>query len=134
MSVYKNAKIGITIVATKKLFSRGMLGLVMVLVEYESNGNWLRVSERVRWMVLHSDCKHLRRYYLQCTRVWPIPNQWLWALLSLSITVIPAHPWGKQSEIKIVSVHTILICSLGSWHSLNWLFGRGMRKDFWCGL
>ena len=37
--MYKNAKIGITIVATKQLFSRGMLGLVMVLVEYESNGN-----------------------------------------------------------------------------------------------
>ena len=53
----------------KQLFSRGMWVPVMVLVEYGSNDNRLRVREKVDWIVCHFDCKHLHQ------RLLPVMHQ-----------------------------------------------------------
>ena len=46
-----------------QLISRGM-GVPVVLVDYGSDGNRLRVSENVDWMVYHSYCKHFHQRLL----------------------------------------------------------------------
>ena len=47
----------------RQLVSRGMGGLVMVLVDYGSNDNKIQMEESAAWMVCHFDREdlHLRR-------------------------------------------------------------------------
>ena len=56
---YNNIACVMKVAAVRQLVSRAILGLVMVLVGYESNDKRLRVWERVEWMVSYSYCKHL---------------------------------------------------------------------------
>ena len=52
---------------------------------------------------------------------WVIRNQWLWALLSLSI-----H-WEKRERSKILTrLHSCFVL----WRSLNWLNGWGKENIF----
>ena len=53
-----------TIDALRELISTGMRGLLMVLVGYGSNNNRLRVLERMKWIVCHSDRKYPRQLLL----------------------------------------------------------------------
>ena len=87
--LYENIKPGLNIIAVRELASRGVWGLLMVLVEYESNGNRWRIRERMKWIVCNSDQTH--RYYRllpvmqKFFWVWTIKNQWLLDMLSLAM-------------------------------------------------
>ena len=60
--------------------------LVVLLVGYGSNGNRLRVWEKVDWMI-----------YVSCNTpifwIWAIKNQWLRVLFSLPIL------WGRRERL-----------------------------------
>ena len=53
--------------------------------------------------------------------VWAIRNQWLWAMLTLSML-------GRREIIKEIPVLMRLPCSLGPQHSLNWVNGCNRGK------
>ena len=55
---------------------------------------------------------------------WTIRNQWLLALLSLSIL------WGRREKWKLSDL-TRLPGYLVLWRSLNWLNGCGRENFFW---
>ena len=47
---------------------------------------------------------------------WSIRNPRFWAL-----SIIPVYSFRKKRELKMASVLTRLLCSLGPWHSQAWL-------------
>ena len=53
--MYENAKLAMKVVADRRLVSRGMLGLMMVLVWFVSNDSRLKLWEGVDWMVCCSN-------------------------------------------------------------------------------
>ena len=82
---------------------RGLQGLVMLLVGYGSNNNWLRIEERVEWVVWHSDFNHLYQRL-------PVSSQSVEDTVIVN-TFIPVNASGKQGETKTVSLVTRLPCS-----------------------
>lgn len=64
---HENAELGMKIVAVRQLIPRGMQDLVMVIVEYGSNDNRLKIKERVERMAYHSDRKHLHQRLLHAS-------------------------------------------------------------------
>ena len=101
--------------------SRGIWVLLMMLVGYGSNGNRLRLWEKVDWMVCHSDCKQ------QYTN-FPILSDKESVIVSPAVIV---HTLLKNKKIKSsVSVLAMLLSSLVPWGSLNWLNGWGRKKVF----
>ena len=101
--VYEKAKLGMKTDVVTQLVSRGMWGVVMVLVGYRSNDS--------RLMVIASII--IRVYYLQCISFLSLSNK-----RSVTVsTVSPVHTSGKQGKIKKVLLLTILSRSLGPWRT-----------------
>ena len=49
--------------------------IVMVLLEYGTNDNIMRVWEKVNWMICHSDCKYLHQRILLGIHQFSEPGQ-----------------------------------------------------------
>ena len=102
------------IVVVRQLISRGLWGLVMVLVGYGSNNNRLRVCERVEWFAILIASIFTRGYYLQRINLLSMSEK-----KSVIVSaIVPVYALGKQGDIKTVSVKTRLTCSLGLWRSM----------------
>ena len=100
----------------KKLVSRGMWVLVMVLVGHGRNNNRLRVWETVDWMVCYSDCKHLHERLLPEMHQFSELDDKESVILNPIITV---YTLKKKENIKVVSVLTILSSFAFPRHRLN---------------
>ena len=105
----------------------GITNFVMVLVVYGSNGNKLKIWQKVDWIFSISTASiFIRDYYLRYKNFLSLSSKEL-VIVSPVITV---HTLSKKGEIKIVSVVTRLFNSLVPWHSLNWLNGWGSENFF----
>ena len=121
--MYENANFRMKSVTIKQMVSRGMWGLVIVLVGYGSNSNRLKIYEKVYWMVSHSDFKHLLQGALLAIHQFSEP--------AVTVTaVVPVHTSEKQKEIKTVLVLARLPHSVVPWCSLNCLNGWNKEKAF----
>ena len=110
--VSENAKPRMKMFAVGQFFSRDVCGLLMVLVGYGSDDNRFRVSERVVWMVCHSDYKHI--------------HQLVYHFFATEQTFIHVHAWGSRDRCSVINV---LHYSLDTWSNLNWLNNWDRRKN-----
>ena len=102
---------------------------VMVLVEYGSNNNRLRVWGKLDWIICYSDCNHLHQRSSSFSL--PVITNFINLREKESVVVSPVITvilWWKRERLK--QCHSSRDSLVFPWGSLNWVNGWGRENAF----